>query len=120
MAKKSMIAREKRRTDAAKRLQAKRAALKAVIIDPEVSAEDAMAAVFAGPYNESFLNRFDGTSILLLSEYIQSWSASSYNMAGSIEVSVTDILSVIVKSVSTGTYRDGGTVKAQFFWDESQ
>ena len=44
MAKKSMIAREKRRTDAAKRLQAKRAALKAVIIDPEVSAEDAMAA----------------------------------------------------------------------------
>ena len=36
MAKKSMIAREKRRTDAANRLQAKRAALKAKIIDPEV------------------------------------------------------------------------------------
>ncbi len=47
MAKKSMIAREKRRTNAAIRLQAKRAALKATIIDPEVSAEDAMAAMFA-------------------------------------------------------------------------
>lgn len=47
MAKKSMIAREKRRAQAAERLSAKRAALKAKIIDPEVSAEEAMEAMFA-------------------------------------------------------------------------
>lgn len=47
MAKKSMLAREKRRTDAANRLHAKRVALKAIIIDPEVSSEEAMAAMFA-------------------------------------------------------------------------
>jgi small subunit ribosomal protein S14 len=47
MAKKSMIAREKRRAQAADRLAAKRAALKAKIIDPEVSAEEAMEAMFA-------------------------------------------------------------------------
>jgi small subunit ribosomal protein S14 len=47
MAKKSMIAREKRRTDAAIRLHEKRVALKAIIIDPEISGEEAMQAVFA-------------------------------------------------------------------------
>jgi len=47
MAKKSMIAREKRRAQAAERLAVKRAALKAKIIDPEVSAEEAMEAMFA-------------------------------------------------------------------------
>jgi len=47
MAKKSMIVREKRRTDAVNRLHAKRVALKAIIIDPEVSGEDAMAAMYA-------------------------------------------------------------------------
>jgi small subunit ribosomal protein S14 len=47
MAKKSMIAREKRRSVAADRFAAKRAALKAKIIDPEVSVEEAMEAMFA-------------------------------------------------------------------------
>ena len=47
MAKKSMLAREKRRKDAADRLHAKRVALKATIIDPEVSSEEAMAAMYA-------------------------------------------------------------------------
>jgi small subunit ribosomal protein S14 len=47
MAKKSMIAREKRRSVAAKRYAAKRNALKAKIIDPEVSAEEAMEAMYA-------------------------------------------------------------------------
>ncbi|NOY17270.1 MAG: 30S ribosomal protein S14 [Gammaproteobacteria bacterium] len=47
MAKKSMIAREKRRTDAVNRLHAKRTALKVIIIDPEASAEEAMAAMYA-------------------------------------------------------------------------
>lgn len=47
MAKKSMIARENRRSKAAQRYAKKRAELKARIIDPEVSAEDAMAAVYA-------------------------------------------------------------------------
>ena len=47
MAKKSMIAREKRRAEAAKRLHAKRAALKAKIIDPEATAEEATAAMYA-------------------------------------------------------------------------
>lgn len=47
MAKKSMIAREKRRAEAAKRLHAKRAALKAKIIDPDATAEEATAAMYA-------------------------------------------------------------------------
>ena len=47
MAKKSMIAREKRRADLSARLAKKRAELKARIIDPSVSAEDAMAAMYA-------------------------------------------------------------------------
>ena len=42
-----MIAREKRRTDAVNRLHAKRTALKVIIIDPEASAEEAMAAMYA-------------------------------------------------------------------------
>lgn len=47
MAKKSMIARENKRTKAAQRYAKKRAELKARIIDPEVSAEEAMAAMYA-------------------------------------------------------------------------
>ena len=47
MAKKSMIARENRRSAAAAKYAKKRAELKARIIDPSVSAEDAQAAVYA-------------------------------------------------------------------------
>lgn len=47
MAKKSMIAREERRRKAAARYAKKRAELKARIVDPNVSAEEAMEAMFA-------------------------------------------------------------------------
>jgi small subunit ribosomal protein S14 len=47
MAKKSMIAREKRRNKAAARYASKRAELKARIVDPNVSHEEAMAAMYA-------------------------------------------------------------------------
>jgi len=47
MAKKSMIAREARRRKAAARYARKRAELKARIIDPNVSAEEAMQAMYA-------------------------------------------------------------------------
>ena len=47
MAKKSMIAREKRRNKAAARFARKRAELKARIVDPNVSHEEAMAAMYA-------------------------------------------------------------------------
>ena len=47
MAKKSMIAREERRRKAAERYAKKRAELKARIIDPNVSAEEAMEAMYA-------------------------------------------------------------------------
>ena len=47
MAKKSMIAREKRRAEAAQRFAKKRAELKARIIDPNISYEEAMEAIYA-------------------------------------------------------------------------
>lgn len=47
MAKKSMIAREERRRKAAQRYAKKRAELKARIIDPNASAEEALEAMYA-------------------------------------------------------------------------
>lgn len=81
--------------------------------------EKVVAAVFAGPHNGTILNRFDGTPVLILSEFMIPWTPAIYNMAGSIELGTVKILSEIIKSVNIETYKNGGSIKADFFSNES-
>ncbi|HAK44408.1 MAG TPA: hypothetical protein DCO79_00580 [Spirochaeta sp.] len=77
--------------------------------------DEGLAAVFAGPYNETVLKRFDGGGTKFLSEDLQAWQGADFNAAGTVELSPVKILSNIVKSINADNYRNRKTIKAEFF-----
>ena len=74
-----------------------------------------IAAVFAGPYNESLLSKLDGHQAIILTERLQPWHSAGYNAAGSIEIGPVKMLTEIINFINIDTYKNGEVIEAEFF-----
>jgi hypothetical protein len=80
----------------------------------QFGSDDDVAAVFAGPHNQTVLELMDGTDRRIISQHLLLWRNTRYNVIGTVDITPVQLLAGALKYVNKGVYRPEEAIEASF------